>query len=160
MITLDDYFMGRDKRYLADLTEEVVNNAHELLGRVNLLLSWAHKDGVWPGTDEHTGTPVASGWRPRGLNARTQNAAKGSKHITGCAIDLQDTPDRALARWCLRNLDLLAEIGLWMEDDRYTPSWVHLQSIPPQSGRRVFIPSNNPPLCASVVPDRDRKSFG
>lgn len=150
MITLPDYWMGRDKAYAADLTDAVRENAMELLGRVNLLLSWAHKDGIWPGTDEHTGTPVASGWRPRGINARTQNAAKGSKHITGCAIDLQDMPDRALARWCLRNLDLLAEIGLWMEDPRWTPDWVHLQCIPPGSGRRVYVPSSAQPLVAML----------
>jgi hypothetical protein len=149
-LILTDYWMGRDKTHPGDLTDIIRSNASELLGRVNLLLSWAAKDGVWPGTDEVTGTPVASGWRPPGINARTKNAAKGSKHQAGCGIDLQDTPDRAMARWCLRNQDALTEIGLWMEDPQWTPSWVHLQSVPPGSARRVYVPSTNAPLIAKL----------
>lgn len=160
MITLPDYWMGRDKTHAAELTAETRENAIELLGRVNLLLSWAATDGVRPGIDRVTGTCVASGWRPRSVNARTTNAAIASRHLVGRAIDLRDAPDRALARWCLRNLRDLVEIGLWMEDDRYTPSWTHLQSSPPRSGKRVFIPSNDPPKCASALTIGEKESFG
>lgn len=148
MLTLDDYLMGRDASHPLDAATR--DNAHELLGRVNLLLTWAHKDGIWPGTDFYTSTPVASGWRPAAINDRTANAAKNSNHLTGRAIDLRDTPDRALARWCLRNLDTLAELGLWMEDPQWTPSWVHLQTVPPRSGRRVYVPSTSAPLVAKL----------
>jgi hypothetical protein len=51
---------------------------------------------------------------------------------------------RPLAHWCKSRLDLLAEIGLWMEDPRATCGarpWVHLQTRGPKSGARIFIPS-------------------
>ena len=147
MLTIDDYLMGRGKRYAADLTEDVQANALDLLSRVNLLLGFAYANGVQPTLDEKTGTHVASGWRPPAINDATSNAAKSSRHMTGQAIDLRDDPDkRPLARWCLGNLDRLATIGLWMESPQWTPSWVHLQTVPPKSGKRVYIPSSKPPL--------------
>ena len=33
-----------------------------------------------------------------------------------------------------------------MEDPRWTPTWLHVQTIPPKSGRVVFIPNSSPPL--------------
>lgn len=147
MISLTDYLMGRDVGRADELTEAVEANARELLGRVNLLLAWARDDGV-------RAQGVASGWRPRGINDATANAAKNSTHLTGEGIDLRDTAHRDLARWCLLNLDALEEIGLWMEDPQWTPSWVHLQSRPPGSGRRVYVPSTRPPLIARL-PEQD-----
>jgi len=132
------------------MTDAIVRNASDLLGRVNLFLTWASADGVQPALDAATGTHVASGWRPREVNDATSNAAARSNHIFGNAIDLRDTSGRDLARWCLRNEDDMAEIGLWMEDPRWTPSWVHLQRVPPKSGRRVYIPSSSPPKCAAL----------
>ena len=150
MITLTDYFMGRDRTHAAELTDEIRGNAALTVARVNLLLAAAEEDLVEPGIDEVTGTAVASGWRPAGINARTQNAATGSKHLTAQACDLQDTADRRLARWCLRNLARLEEIGLWMEDPQWTPDWVHLQTVPPGSGKRVYRPSAAEPLVAKL----------
>lgn len=150
MITLPDYWMGRDQKYVAQLTDQIRDNAAELLGRVNLLLSWAYKDGVRPALDATTGNHVASGWRPPAVNDATSNAAAYSKHLTGEAIDLRDHGTRDLARWCLCNLSDLEEIGLWMEDPQWTPSWVHLQIVPPGSRRRVYCPSSRPPLAAKL----------
>jgi hypothetical protein len=94
------------------------------------------------------------------VNARTANAAEFSSHITAEGIDPQDHADRRIARWCLRNLNRLAEIGLWMEDPRWcvvldqhgkeVDWWVHWQSRPPRSGRQVYIPNSNPPLAAAL----------
>lgn len=144
MIILADYWMGRDQTHAADLTEAITDAAAELLGRVNLLLSWAMRDNVRP-------TGIASGWRPAGINAATANAAAKSKHLTGHAIDLRDNGTRDLAIWCLKNEDALAEIGLWMERPQWTPTWVHLQTIPPASHRRYYVPSTKPPL-APMLP--------
>lgn len=36
-MTLEDYWMGRDKPYAADLTSEIEQNAADLVGRCNLL---------------------------------------------------------------------------------------------------------------------------
>lgn len=155
-ITLEQYWMGRDLRYAGELTPEIRANAEELVGKVNLLLAFAEADGVEPGYDQVTGTPVASGWRPRGVNARTANAATTSNHILGHAVDLQDTPDRALARWSLANLHELKQVGIWMERPQWTGGargddpWVHWQSVPPKSGRRIYIPSSTPPGAAPL----------
>lgn len=155
MILLDQYWMGRDEEYPDDLTDEVRDNAGLLLERVNRLLESAAAKDVNPAIDATTGTFVASGWRPRTVNDSTRNSGKNSRHIVGLAIDLRDTvPERPLARWCLRNLDLLEEIGLWMEDPQWTPTWVHLQAVPPGSGRRVYVPSTAPALAAALPEQR------
>lgn len=150
MIILADYLMGRDKLHPDDLTDEIRANAELLLGRVNLLLAWAYRDGVRPALDAHTGTHVASGWRPKAINDATANAAHGSRHLTGEALDLRDNGTRDLAAWCLKNEADLAEIGLWMERPQWTPTWVHLQIVPPASRRRYYIPSSKPPLAAPL----------
>ncbi len=148
-VTLRHYYMGRDVTHAADLTPEIAESALELLRAVDVLLDFAEADGVVPDLDEVTQTYVASGWRPPEVNDRTASAAKGtSKHLTGQGIDLQDHDDRRLAVWCMKNLDLLERLGLYMEDPRWTGGdspWVHLQSRPPRSRRRVFIPSATQP---------------
>jgi hypothetical protein len=121
---------------------------------VNRALELAAADGVEPGIDEKTGNYVASGWRPQAINERTSNAAQLSTHLIGEACDLQDTPQRDLARWALRNLDRLEQIGLWMEDPRWTPDWVHWQTRPPHSGLRVYRPSMHEPLVAALPEQR------
>jgi hypothetical protein len=150
MISLAQFWMGRDTKYAAELTAGVRLNAEDLLERVNPLLELAAAEGVAPTENEH-GSPVASGWRPALVNDATANAAKASKHVTAEAIDLRDGRGRALARWCLRNLDKLEELGLWMEDPRWTPTWVHLQMVPPRSGNRVYVPSTAPALAAALL---------
>lgn len=150
MIIPADYFMGRDAKYPNELTDEIREHVAELLGRVNLLLSWAYAENVRPALDAKTGTHVASGWRPKAINDATSNAATASKHLTGEGIDLRDNGTRDLALWCLKNEDALAEIGLWMERPQWTPSWVHLQSVPPGSRRRYYVPSSKPALCAAL----------
>lgn len=150
MIIPADYWMGRDATHPADLSNLVRENVAHLLGRTNLLLSWAYAEGIRPALDARTGTHIASGWRPPAINDATSNAAAKSRHITGEAVDLRDNGTRDLARWCLRNLDALEEIGLWMEDPQWTPTWVHLQIVPPGSRRRVYIPSTRPALAAKL----------
>ena len=164
MITLDQYFKGRDATYAAELSDTLRRNSEETVTRVNALLVLAAEESVGPQTVH--GSEVASGWRPKAVNDRTANAAQGtSNHLICKACDLHDTGARDFARWCLRNTvplcypagkpDLLAEIGLWMENPMWTPNWVHLQSVPPQSGKRIYVPSENPPL-AEALPEQER----
>ena len=155
MISVEQYWMGHEREYAADLTPEVAGNAHVLIERVNVVLALAAADQVFPAVDGKTGSAVASGWRPRAVNDATANASKTSKHIIGCAIDLRDRlPARPLARWCLRNRQALEEAGLWIKDPQWTPSWVHLQSVPPASGDRVFVPSAGPALAEKLPEQR------
>src|SRR3990167_8931000 len=134
MITLRTYWMGRDATHAEELTDEINRNARITVDKANELLERAGRSDI---------DQVASGWRPASVNDATQNAARSSRHLTAEAVDLPDT-DRILAGWCVDNLDSLKEIGLWMEDPRWTPTWVHLQVVPPKSGKLVYIPSSAP----------------
>lgn len=68
----------------------------------------------------------------------------GSGHLKGECGDISD-PNGDLRQWCLKNLQLLKTVGLWMEDFRYTKGWVHFGIKPPSSGKRIFVPFNSPP---------------
>ena len=128
MILIEDYFMGREKSFAADLTAEIQSNVLILLARVNRALEAFGESRA-----------VTSGWRPPLVNASTTNAALKSKHMTGQAVDLAD-PDGDLDDWCLENPDLLQQFELWQEHPSATKGWTHLQSVPPKSGKRVFYP--------------------
>lgn len=153
MIDLQQYFMGRDKAYANDLTPEIEHNAAETVRRANLLLTAASADTACAALIASSKNLVASGWRPPGVNAATANAAKLSKHMTGQALDIHDSPTlRVLARWALSptGLAALEEIGLWCERPQWCPSWLHVQTVPPKSGARFYVPSSAPPLCAAL----------
>lgn len=130
MITLTDYWMGRDKEFPLAMTPQIETNAIRTVSLVNALLARFGE-----------GRKVNSGWRPPAVNAKIPNAALNSKHMTGQAIDLAD-PDGDLDEWLLTEAGqaALTEIGLWMEHPAATKGWCHLQTIPPKSGRRVFYP--------------------
>ncbi len=128
MLTLADYWMGRDTKYPDDLTPAIEANALELLERVNLLLASFGES-----------RKVNSGWRPPEVNAKTTGAAQKSKHMTGNAVDLAD-PEGDLDEWCMENPEELERLKLWQEHPASTKGWCHLQSIPPKSGKRVFYP--------------------
>lgn len=71
-------------------------------------------------------------------NARV-GGAKKSSHLTGCACDIADA-DCKLKDYLRANPELLEECDLYAEDFDSTSTWVHLQSVPPKSGRRIFKP--------------------
>ena len=129
-ITMAEFLMGRDQLY--PLTDDLKAHAQVTVDRVNQLLA---KFG--------SKRKVDSGYRPEAINDRTANAAKNSKHEICEACDLEDK-DGKLWQWAVHNLAVLKEIGLWMEDPRWTPDWLHVQIVAPASGRRVFVPSAAP----------------
>lgn len=140
MITLEEYFMGRAALYPEEFSEGVQLNAQQLVDRVNALIQEMERNGIQLEMSPHSGSCVASGWRPKALNAHTPGAALRSKHITGEAVDLYD-PEGAVDDWCMTYLPALShEIGLWMEHPSATKGWCHLQSVPPRSGNPVFYP--------------------
>jgi hypothetical protein len=135
MITLSEFFMGRDTTHKAELTEEIKANAEITVDRVNRLLEAFGKD-----------RRVNSGWRPAAVNAATPKAAKRSKHMMAQACDIEDK-DGELDKFCMSNLKVLEDIGLWLEHpsatktpDRFGEGWCHVQIVPPKSGNRVFYP--------------------
>lgn len=141
MITLNDYWMGRDKQYPFALSTDIKRNAETTVELANKLLTLAKVAGVTLETNPRTKTIVSSGWRPPEVNAAVPGAAAKSKHMTGQAIDLYD-PDGDLDDWCMSDggQKVLADLGLWLEHPSATKGWCHVQTVPPRSGRRVFYP--------------------
>ena len=131
--TLEQYLMGRDKKYACP--QFVKSNAEVLLVRVNkLCIMYNFATG-------RIARELTSGWRPVEVNNAVPGAAKNSKHTIGQAIDVSDD-DGALDTWLLTSegLGALDECQLWLESPGSTPRWSHLQSVSPNSGKRVFNP--------------------
>lgn len=132
-----------------DATSEVRGTAARMLDKVNRVHAIAEADGFTFKINPKTGSRVSGsgngGFRPQDCAIGSAN----SPHKLGRGVDTYD-PDRGFARWCIAHLDVLAGEGLFMEDPRWTPTWVHLDDRGPKSGRRVFIPSSEQPLCAAL----------
>jgi len=139
MITLTDYWMGRDLQYPLAMSPQLERNALQTIELANKLLVLAKAAGLPIENNPKTHTVVSSGWRPPDVNAATPGAAPKSKHITGQAIDLYDAEGN-LDEWLLLNPQVLKDLGLWQEHPSATKGWTHVQSIPPRSGNRVFYP--------------------
>lgn len=144
MITLESYFMGRDTKYASECDGKIRKNALKTVSRVNSLLT------IYAEFSRVILTKVSSGWRPSCINDVTSNAAKLSTHLTADGCDIEDL-DRAFAAWCVLHPETLAECGLYLEDPRWTPSWCHLQTRPPGSGKRIYIPSTKPPKAPALL---------
>ncbi len=138
MISKEELTMGREKQFKADYTKEVDNNLNILLEKINVVRAAYAKPMV-----------VSSGWRPPSINDMTANAAKASKHMSGLAVDILDK-DKSLWAWVLQNLKLMQDLGLYLEDKRHTPDWVHFGVGAPRSGKRIFKPTTGPYLDASL----------
>lgn len=141
MITIADYWMGRNVTFATQMTPQLEKNAALTVDLANRLLAAADSCGVYSTVNPITGTHVNSGWRPAAINAATPNAAPNSKHMTGQAVDLADA-DGNLDEWLMTDAGqaALTDIGLWMEHPASTKGWSHVQTIPPGSGNRVFYP--------------------
>jgi uncharacterized protein YcbK (DUF882 family) len=109
-------------------------NLQELQKRINNLQNMVTKVAgfYWPFV-------VNSGYRSPSDQQRINPKAMKSNHLTGSAVDLRDA-DGTLKELLKNNVDLLEECQLWCEDFKHTPTWVHLQILPPRSGKRFFIP--------------------
>ena len=138
MISKDEVLMGRDKAYPDEYTQEISDNINLLLVPMNQIRQ------AW-----NQPMRVNSGWRPAAINAKTPGAAAHSKHMEGLAVDISDVSGD-LMRWVLDNLQMMKDLGIYFEDFRWTPTWVHFQLGAPKSGKRIFVPNSQPPL----APDR------
>lgn len=139
-ITVDQYFMGRDRTHGHLLGPDLRREAAATVALINRALMQAQRDGVVLEDHPVTRCPLSSGWRPPDINASTPGAAVRSLHMQCKAGDVFD-PDGTLDDWLLASADtVLKEIGLWLEHPAATKGWAHLQTKPPGSGRRVFYP--------------------
>lgn len=139
MISMKEILMGRAK--FEDLDSETQENLTILHERINKLRTAYGKP-----------LTVNDGYRrPQDI---PKNGAAKSKHLFGQAIDLDDDDTHYLWDWVKENLELMQEIGLWIEDPRWTHgkvgTWMHFQTVPPGSGKRIFIPSSAPASLPSL----------
>ena len=112
-LTLNDWFMGRDKLYPEELTLDIRLNAEDLIRRVNNLFQQLQMNVPL----------VTSGWRPSAINAKV-GGAKRSLHMIGKAVDLSD-PDGSLGKTILEHPEYLLDYGLWLENPAKTKGWLH-----------------------------------
>lgn len=141
LLTAEEYWMGRDKKYADSLTDEIRQNAAITIERWNALLQAYYAD---TGNEVHG---CRSGWRPPSVNARVPGAAANSTHMLAQAADMED-PFKWLATWLVEERELVSSLGMWFEDpfskredgSLWTPDWVHGQIVPPKSGRRFYLP--------------------
>lgn len=134
-ITLKEYYMGRDLLY--DLKDEYRNNANETILKVGKLLDFIVASGVEVEPHPKTGSIVTSGWRPAEVNSKVSGAAPRSKHITCQAVDIYD-PEGDIDNFLTD--EILEKYQLYREHPSATKGWVHLQIVPPRSGKRTFYP--------------------
>ena len=113
MVSAKEILMSRDESN--PLSKEMIYNLFDLLPRLNLVRF-------------HYGKPlyVSSGYRPPSINADV-GGSKRSAHLLCMAVDFKDE-NGDFANWCLANMDIIEEAGLYMESPDYTNGWVHLQS--------------------------------
>lgn len=133
MISMEEILKGRAK--LEDLDTETQANLKTLHERINKLRAAYGKP-----------LKVNDGYRRPADTPK--NGATKSNHLIGAAIDLDDDDSAFLWIWVKANLQLMKEIGLYMEDPRWTHgdvgTWMHFQIYPPKSGKRIYVPSLKP----------------
>jgi len=130
-ITMLECLKGRDKLYPKEYNKTIEMNLFKTIQTVDEFLK-----------DYNGSIVVTSGWRDQASN-KAAGGAPSSKHCTGEAIDIQDK-DGSLRKYVLANLDKAQELGLFFEDFRATPIWVHMQISPVRSGHRIYIPNSLP----------------
>jgi hypothetical protein len=130
-INMSQFLMGRIK--YEELSPHMKADSEDLLEKVNALLIDFYKQ--YPEAAIRT---VNSGYRTPAANAAA-GGAKLSKHMICQAIDLSDA-DKQLGQWLTRFPEFLSKHDLYMEAKASTPTWCHLQLVPPKSKKRTFIP--------------------
>jgi hypothetical protein len=112
-----------------ELSDEYITNANNLLTRVNALLQEIGIKQV----------KVSSGFRPTSAN-KAAGGAKKSSHTTCNAIDIEDLGNR-IGKLVVARPDLLRKHNLFVEDLKWTPSWLHIdQANRKDRPSRTFIP--------------------
>lgn len=134
MLKMEDLLKNKFK--FEDLSEDIKKNLTDLLEKINKVQEKYNDQFV-----------VTSGLRSEADQQRINPSAPKSNHLRGLAVDIYDAQGTVM-RFILANLDLMKDLGLYFEHFNWTPDWVHVQSIAPKSGKRIFIPSSQPALCA------------
>lgn len=130
MILADEYFQDSLVNYGYRPDVRDYDRCDDLLTRVNAIFeALGYPCDLRSGhrTPEKTLALIAQGYR----------AARGGNHELSLAVDVADPTNMADADL---SDELLEQYGLWRESPTATAGWVHLQSVPPKSGHRTFVP--------------------
>lgn len=137
MITLTQY-VGIHKDS-ADWSRPRQAAAIVLCDKVNKLMTVAMTGGIVfpvnPKTNCQISGEIYGGFRPQDCPI----GAPGSSHKIGKGVDIFDIGGK-FAAWCVVNKAQLATLGLYMENPKVTPGWVHLQTREVPSGNIIFNP--------------------
>lgn len=109
-------------------TDELKQNLEDLLYKLNQIRVIYGKPMI-----------ITSGLRSAEDQQRINPKASKSRHLTGQAVDIAD-PKGELWKWLMDHMALVESLGLYLEDKSATPTWVHIQSVGPKSGKRIFLP--------------------
>jgi hypothetical protein len=121
----------------SDATPERIANARLLLTTINKLLDAMAADKVPMQTNPFTKNYIAGGGNGGARSQACPVGAPASKHKSFNAIDLFDPEGHLKEYMTAARLEFY---DLYMESPRHTPTWLHLQRIPPLSRKRVFLP--------------------
>lgn len=118
---------GKHEERLAWVSPAVEAHAHVFVEKLNaFLMMYGHP------------VTLSSGFRDI-LSNKAAGGGSMSWHMFGLAADVQDR-DGKLGEFVLANTQALIVCGLYAEHPTKTVGWVHLQSEPPPSGKRIFYP--------------------
>lgn len=134
MISLKEILKGAD---FNKQPEEVKSNLLELLEKINKVRT-AYGKSMIITSGLRTMEDHLRIYKEKGITD-TKKIPMASRHLIGAAVDIADSK-KELQKWCLENVKLLEEIGLWMEHFDHTPTWTHFQIKSPRSGARFFKP--------------------
>ena len=154
MITLRDYFEDPHTGLPKEHNEQHEEAARDLLARRDGLRAAyyaAHPDKVGPDIDQDTGTEISGkkhGAGDGGFRVKGSATSEGrlTSHAEGRGVDDSDQ-DNGLDDWLTtfdrddgRENMMLEKFGLYREHPAYTPTWCHLTTRAPHSGKRTFVP--------------------
>ena len=124
---------------LQELNKKGYSTNYMIDGNLQILLMKLNKVRAVYGLPMVVTSGLRTEQQQQELITQGKSNAPHSKHLTGEAADILDS-DGSLKKWVLENVQLMEDVGLWMEDFSSTPTWVHFQISAPRSGNRFFIP--------------------
>jgi len=119
------------------VTPEIAQNLEALLRALNVVRkAWGQPMTVTSGlrSREHQ----IEVYRLKGITDLSKIPLQ-SAHLTGQAADILDL-NGSLGEWLKNNIEVLIECELYVEHLDFTRGWAHLQTRPPASHNRFFIP--------------------
>jgi uncharacterized protein YcbK (DUF882 family) len=138
MLTLEDL-----KKQTPDGSEEIKQNFRTLLEKLQKIEDAYGKKlnftSVFRSMKDHLRIYAEKNAALKKAGKSEIKVPMASKHLFGQAADIADA-DGAFWKWAMINANILKDLGIHLEDRGSTPTWTHVQIVPPASGKFIFIP--------------------